>query len=97
MGAWEGRRWDEFRGPESEAWALDPWRQRPPGGESGQEFWARVARLRAEFLALKLDRAVIVTHAGVIRAWRGLAEGRPLDAVMREPVPFGSIWSADLT
>lgn len=91
MGAWEGRCWEEFRGPESEAWALDPWRLGPPGGESAQVFWARVAEVRAQAIAVSAERVAIVTHAGVIRAWRGLAERIDLDAAMREPVPFGSV------
>lgn len=92
MGEWEGRRWEEFRGPESVAWALDPWRLSPPGGESAKAFWKRLAELREEVLAARLDRVALVTHAGVIRAWRGLAEGMSFAETMREPVPFGSIW-----
>ncbi len=95
MGVWEGRRWEEFRGEESEAWALDPWRRRAPGGETAEEFWARVAQVRAELLArAKEKRIAVVTHGGVIRAWRGLAEGRSFEAMMREVVPFGSVTSA---
>ncbi len=94
MGAWEGRRWEEFRGPESEAWALDPWRLRAPGGETGEEFWARVGEVRVELRANEVKRIAVVTHGGVIRAWRGLAEGRGLEAMMREPVGFGSVTAA---
>ena len=97
MGAWEGQRWEEFRGPESEAWALDPWRRRAPGGETAEEFWARVAAVRAE-LRLRASEGkhiAVVTHGGVIRAWRGLAEGRGLGEMMREPVAFGSVTVAE--
>ncbi|MCX6951418.1 MAG: alpha-ribazole phosphatase family protein [Verrucomicrobia bacterium] len=91
FGAWEGRRWDDFRSPESEAWALDPWNQRPPGGESAAELWARVDALRADLLTRGGDRIAIVTHAGVIRAWRGLTAGKSLREVWSEPVEFGGI------
>ena len=92
MGEWEGRKWDTFRGPESEAWALDPWRLRPPGGETAKEFWARVAEVRAELLAQTAERRVaVVTHAGVIRAWRGIAETRGFAEMMREAVAFGAV------
>lgn len=91
MGEWEGRKWEAFRGPESEAWALDPWRLRPPGGESAEEFWARVAELRAELGRREAGRIAVVTHAGVIRAWRGIEGQRSFDDMMREPVPFGSV------
>lgn len=97
MGAWEGRRWEEFRGPESEAWALDPWRLRAPGGETAEEFWVRVAQVRTE-LRLRAGegkRLAVVTHGGVIRAWRGIAEGRSLEQMMREPVGFGSVTAGE--
>lgn len=92
MGEWEGRQWDAFRGPESEAWAIDPWRRCPPGGESAQALWARVAALREDVLARDPERLLLVTHAGVIRAWRGLTEGLSFEAALREPIPFGSLW-----
>lgn len=76
FGDWEGRRWEEFRGEESESWARDPWAMRPPGGETGGEMWARVAAVRTDVLAAR-TRVAVVTHAGVIRLWRGLAAGRP--------------------
>lgn len=91
MGDWEGRLWESFRGPESEAWALDPWNRRPPNGESASEFWARVGLVRAELAGAEKSRVAIVTHAGVIRAWRGMAERLPFESALREPVAFGSI------
>ncbi|HEY0945642.1 MAG TPA: histidine phosphatase family protein [Opitutaceae bacterium] len=91
FGAWEGRRWDEFRDAESEAWALDPWARRPPGGETAAELWARVGAVRAELLARAEQRLAIVTHAGVIRAWRSHATGRPWADVFAEPVECGEI------
>ncbi len=94
FGAWEGRPWESFRGPESEAWALDPWRLRPPGGESGDEFIARVAAVRAEMLAAQAERVAVVTHAGVQRIWRLLAERLPPEACWAMPVEFGAIWPA---
>jgi alpha-ribazole phosphatase len=96
FGAWEGRRWEEFRGPESEAWALDPWTLHPPGGETGNELWARVAAVRAEVMARGAEaRVLVVTHAGVIRVWRRLAAGgAPGPEVFADDVGYGSVWSA---
>lgn len=96
FGAWEGRRWATFRGPESEAWALDPWTLRPPGGETGLEMWERVAAARGDVRALPADAGVVVvTHAGVIRLWRQLAAGgAPGSAVFAEDVGHGRVWPA---
>jgi alpha-ribazole phosphatase len=91
FGAWEGRLWEDFRGPESEAWALDPWSRRPPGGETAEELWDRVGELRSELIAADADRIALVTHAGVIRAWRGHETGRSLRELWADPVAFGEI------
>ncbi len=97
FGAWESRQWETFRGPESEAWALDPWRLRPPGGETGLELWARVADVRAELVVLpEHARVVIVTHAGVIRSWLAQAAGEePGPGVWAREVGHGRIWPAE--
>lgn len=94
FGAWENRTWESFRGPESEAWALDPWRLAPPGGESGAALWARVGAFRAEVhghVSAGCDPVLVVTHAGVIRAWLGLERGLGWAEAMRLPVPHGSL------
>ncbi len=92
FGKWEGRRWDTFHGPESEAWALDPWTVRPPGGETGLEMWARVAAVRSEATA----RTLVVTHAGVIRLWLAQTAGEaPGAAVFNREVGYGRVWPVE--
>ena len=91
MGEWDGRRWDDLSGPVHEAWKADPWGTRPPGGESAEDLVARVGALRAEVMAARPERLVLVTHAGVIRAWRSIGEGRPLAELFSEAVGFGSL------
>ena len=91
MGEWDGRKWDELSGPVHEAWKADPWGTRPPGGESAEDLVARVRVLRAEVMATRPERLVLVTHAGVIRAWRGIGEGRTLAELFAEPIGFGSL------
>jgi alpha-ribazole phosphatase len=94
FGAWENRKWDSFRSPESEAWALDPWRLAPPGGESGATLWARVGAFRDELTGQVMaggESVLVVTHAGVIRAWLGLERGLGWAEAMSLPVPHGSL------
>ena len=103
FGAWENCTWDSFRSPESEAWALDPWRLAPPGGESGAQLWARVGAFRTELLSELTvgpscaDGAsiLVVTHAGAIRAWLGLERGLGWAEAMSLPVPHGSLTVID--
>lgn len=96
FGVWERRRWESFHGPESEYWSADPWTRRPPDGESGEDLEARVAAARAEILATaRGQRLAVVTHGGVVRAWRRLAEGLTREQSMELSVPFGSVWSVD--
>jgi alpha-ribazole phosphatase len=94
FGEWENRAWESFHSPQSEAWARDPCKLRPPGGETAGELHRRVGEIRAELLsrlvAEKNLRIAVITHAGVIRSWRAHASGRdPMD-FFGEPVPHGS-------
>ncbi|MCS6243689.1 MAG: histidine phosphatase family protein [Opitutus sp.] len=103
FGAWENCTWDSFRSPESEAWALDSWSLAPPGGESGAQLWARVAAVRGEILGTLATGSsgadgasvLVVTHAGVIRAWLGLERGLGWAEAMCLPVPHGSLTVID--
>jgi alpha-ribazole phosphatase len=94
FGEWEGKAWESLTGEAVSAWMRNPWTARPPGGETAEELVARVAEVRSEFLARSQERVVIVTHAGVIRAWRSTAEQRPLADLFEEPVTYGGVYPA---
>lgn len=91
FGSWEGRTWDEVPRGELDAWARDPWRYAPGGGESAQsvlgrfQAWAR--RLEEEASAA----VVAVTHAGVIRI--ALSAGSKEPCGLSLSIPFGSVHS----
>ncbi|MHB1427447.1 MAG: histidine phosphatase family protein [Rhodocyclaceae bacterium] len=63
FGAWEMQAWDRLDRALLDAWAADPFRFVPPGGEAVAALRARVA----DFLATLPDEAVLVAHAGVIK------------------------------
>lgn len=63
FGAWEMQPWDALDRKLLDAWAADPFRFVPPGGEAVAALRARVAA----FLAGLPDEAVLVAHAGVIK------------------------------
>jgi alpha-ribazole phosphatase len=86
FGAWEGLRWDALDRAESDPWAEDPWHLAPPGGESFGDLTARVADVLAE----APEGAVLVTHAGVVRAARMLREGIDFAAAFAAPVPYAA-------
>jgi alpha-ribazole phosphatase len=93
FGDWENHPWESFRSPQSEAWARDPFKVRPPGGETAGELHLRVGKVRAELLARVAAagnlRVAVITHAGVIRSWRAHAGGCGLADFFGEPVPHG--------
>lgn len=90
FGAWEGRTHAELRAedPEGlsalEAKGLD---MRPPGGETPREVGERLLGFLAE---LDADRAVLVTHKGVMRAALARAWGWDMTADPPEKID----WSA---
>lgn len=78
FGDWEGLRWTEIPRAAFDVWAKDPVRLAPPGGESFGALQLRVrhAAQEAEERALREDRpALVVCHAGPIRALRMAREG----------------------
>lgn len=84
FGAWEGRRWWDIPRAESDPWASDPWRRAPPGGETFAALHARVAAVLAE----TGPGAVLISHAGPIRAARMILTGATFEAVFAEAVPY---------
>lgn len=63
FGDWEMRPWDALDRALLDAWAADPFRFVPPGGEAVAALRKRVAA----FLTEIPDEAVLVAHAGVIK------------------------------
>lgn len=84
FGTWEGRQWSAIPRTESDPWAADPERIAPPGGETFAALRARTAAALADAPA----EAVIVTHAGVIRAARMIQSGTSFAEVFAAPVPY---------
>jgi alpha-ribazole phosphatase len=84
FGAWEGCAWDVLPRDQTDHWAADPWDRAPPGGETFSAMFDRVA----EALATAPPDALVVTHAGVIRAARMILGGASFDQVFSEAVPY---------
>lgn len=92
FGAWEGRTWSELDSPEARHWG-DHWQSAaPPGGESLPELLARLRRFLAE---LGSGDALLITHAGPIRALHHLLLGESLEHAFRRPVGHGELMRLD--
>ncbi len=84
FGRWEGRRWDDIPRAEIDGWAADLMGYAGHGGESVETLKARVARA----MARAPEGALIVTHAGAIRAALALSE---VAGAWEAKVPFGGV------
>ncbi|MEM9061349.1 MAG: histidine phosphatase family protein [Pseudomonadota bacterium] len=84
FGGWEGRYWSDIPRADSDLWMRDLWSNRPPGGEAYAEQHARVAQALSD---VPKD-AVVICHAGTIRAARMILLGESFDQVFAEKIPF---------
>ncbi|MEM9430442.1 MAG: alpha-ribazole phosphatase family protein [Pseudomonadota bacterium] len=86
FGRWEGRMWVDIPREEIDLWAADILTARPHGGETVADL---VSRVRAALRDCGGGRALVVTHAGVIRAAAHLSGERDPWSLS---VPYGTTW-----
>lgn len=84
FGAWEGCNWADIPRAESEPWTENIQHRAPPGGERFIDLIARVREAIAEYP----DDALVITHAGPIRAVRMILTGASFETVFAWKVPF---------
>jgi alpha-ribazole phosphatase len=77
FGAWEMRGWEDIGRPALDAWAADPLLYAGHGGESVARLHERVGDFLVD-LARRHDEAVLVTHAGVMKAIFAIRLALPL-------------------
>ena len=97
FGAWENRLWSDIPRSESEPWTDDPMRCCPPGGESGLALIARVRLALSDLLASGREQAIVVTHAGPIRAARLICEQRDLQTFFEPEVAHATPYAVAVT
>jgi alpha-ribazole phosphatase len=111
FGFWENRTWDAIRDEEGDAvaeWVDDFVTIAPPGGES---FLQLEKRVLSGIAAISLDtpfsvsgadvrerapNALVVTHAGVIRAAHAAFANLPLSQAFDYNIPYGGMLHANL-
>jgi alpha-ribazole phosphatase len=75
FGDWEQLPWSRIPREHSDPWAEDPWNRAPPGGETEQALWTRVATWYQTAFTSPVDRCAIVGHGGSLRVLRCLILG----------------------
>jgi len=97
FGIWEDRSWDEIRQADEagfDRWSLHYQHEAPPGGESFQDLLKRVAAVAGD---LPRDQtAMVVTHAGCIRALACLLKITSPERMFEWGVPYGALFALDL-
>ena len=96
FGAWEMTPWSRIQREALDGWAADPLGYRPPRGESVAELQARVHAFIGETRAAGLQRAALVTHAGVMKVIVGLAQGMQPQEWMALVFDYGCVICADI-
>lgn len=96
FGDWEMRPWNSIRREALDGWAADPLGYAPPAGESVGQVQERVLTFVAEVRRNGLARAVLVTHAGVMKVLVGHAQKLPARQWMALGFDYGCVLSIDL-
>jgi len=96
FGDWEMTPWAQIQREALDGWAADPLGYRPPQGESVAELRARVLAFVAEAHDAGLQRAVLVTHAGVMKVIVGLAQGMLPQQWMALMFEYGRVIRVDI-
>ena len=90
FGTWEGVAWSAIPRPEIDAWAADPLRYQPGGGESVADLLRRVRRAWTG-IASAAETTLVLTHAGPIRCLLHIARGLPILDAIQASIAYGSV------
>jgi alpha-ribazole phosphatase len=77
FGRWEGQSWETIDRALLDEWAADPAGFAPPEGESARQLQSRALRFVARLQAAGVKTAVLITHAGILRALAALPQNLP--------------------
>jgi alpha-ribazole phosphatase len=96
FGRWELQPWDKIDGPEADRWMKDYVNFRCPGGESYIDLSERVASFLADLRLTGIANSIIVTHAGVMHAFRNIIMHMPLHQSFESKIAYGEILQLSL-
>lgn len=96
FGAWEMQTWDAIGAEALDAWASDIAGFRPPNGETGYELQRRALDWLREVSASH-DRAIVVTHAGIMRVLQAHHQMLPSAEWLTLRYEYGEMVCMDFT
>jgi alpha-ribazole phosphatase len=96
FGDWELQHWDHIERSAIDAWVADLEQARPHGGENITMMAARAGAWLNDFASASpaegsARRALVVSHAGLIRVLTAQALHLPISASLKWPLGFGGI------
>lgn len=92
FGDWEGMRWDDIKSPEASSWMRNYLTQRTPNGESFQDLRNRVMDFLENAIPEETEAALLVSHAGVIRALMIELEEQSPRQVFTASIEFATLY-----
>ncbi|MDO4695176.1 alpha-ribazole phosphatase [Porphyromonas sp.] len=92
FGVWEGWQWDDiYSTREGKEWFDDYVNTPTPNGESYFALIQRVHHFICDLHQKGGEEILIVTHAGVIRAFMHLLDGISVDEAFQTPIDYGAL------
>ena len=93
FGDWELVAWDAIDKQELDPWMEDFVNTPSLNGESYQMLYKRILAFYNECINQNLDRVIVVTHSGVIRAIRAFFEKAPLSTTFSYQMSYGAVYA----
>lgn len=91
FGKWEMKKWESIDHNEFREWESDFLNYNLPEGESLSTLQNRVNSFIDDMLKRKVEKALIITHAGVIRCFLSRFNDIPIKETLNIPVEFASV------
>ncbi|MCS6819093.1 MAG: alpha-ribazole phosphatase family protein [Chitinophagales bacterium] len=93
FGEWEGKPWTEINQYELQRWMNDYVQIEPKGGENLNEMYSRVKSFLDELSVQDKGKALVITHAGVIRCCWAYLLHVPLQHIFKIPVGYNEVFA----
>jgi alpha-ribazole phosphatase len=93
FGEWEGQKWNDIDQAKLHHWMQNFVTVRTPNGESLSDLFDRVQRFLDKLRTRQIKRALLITHAGVIRCIWAYLLAIPLERTFRIPVEYGEVFA----